>query len=72
MSAVAVVGIVFLVLVGIVVLTALKQSINIVQQGQVGVVQRLGEYRKTHEPGLVLIAPFVATLKININRSGEG
>jgi regulator of protease activity HflC (stomatin/prohibitin superfamily) len=63
MSAVAVVGIVVLVLVGIVVLTALKQSINIVQQGQVGVVQRLGEYRKTHEPGLVLIPPFVSTLK---------
>jgi regulator of protease activity HflC (stomatin/prohibitin superfamily) len=63
MSAVAIVGIIVLVLVGIVVLTALKQSINIVQQGQVGVVQRLGEYRKTHEPGLVLIAPFVATLK---------
>jgi regulator of protease activity HflC (stomatin/prohibitin superfamily) len=63
MSAVAIVGIVVLVLVGLVVLNVLRQSINIVQQGQVGVVQRLGEYRKTHEPGLVLIPPFVATLK---------
>src|SRR3954452_14969298 len=63
MSALGIVGIVVLVLVGIVVLSALKQSINIVQQGQVGVVQRLGEYRRTHDPGLVLIAPFVATLK---------
>jgi len=30
-----------------------------VQQGQVGVVKRLGEYRLTHEPGLVVILPFV-------------
>ena len=36
---------------------------NIVQQGQVGVVKRLGEYRRTHEPGLVIIAPFVDTLQ---------
>ena len=37
--------------------------INIVQQGEVGVVKRLGEYRKTHEPGLVIIAPFVDGLQ---------
>src|SRR5689334_4260215 len=63
MSAVSIVGIVVLVLVGIIVLTALKQSINIVQQGQVGVVKRLGEYVKTHDPGLVLIPPFISTLQ---------
>jgi regulator of protease activity HflC (stomatin/prohibitin superfamily) len=45
------------------VLTALKQAINIVQQGQVGVVKRLGEYVKTHDPGLVLIPPFISTLQ---------
>ena len=39
------------------------QSVNIVQQGQVGVVKRLGEYRKTHEPGLVIILPFVDSLQ---------
>ena len=38
-------------------------GVNIVQQGQVGVVKRLGEYRKTHEPGLVIILPFVDTLQ---------
>jgi regulator of protease activity HflC (stomatin/prohibitin superfamily) len=37
--------------------------INIVQQGQVGVVKRLGEYRRTHEPGLVVVAPFVDSLQ---------
>jgi len=50
-------------LVLIVVLTALKGMINIVQQGQVGVVKRLGEYQRTHEPGLVVIAPFIENLQ---------
>jgi regulator of protease activity HflC (stomatin/prohibitin superfamily) len=63
MSGLAIGGIVVLVLVGIIVLTALKQAINIVQQGQVGVVKRLGEYVKTHDPGLVLIPPFISTLQ---------
>src|SRR5437588_11073222 len=52
-----------LALVVIVLLVALKGMVNIVQQGQVGVVKRLGEYQRTHEPGLVLIAPFVSTLQ---------
>jgi len=43
----------------IAILSGLAQMINIVQQGQVGVVKRLGEYRRTHEPGLVIIAPFI-------------
>ena len=37
--------------------------VNIVQQGEVGVVKHLGEYRKTHEPGLVIITPFVDSLQ---------
>ena len=46
-------------LVLLVLLRALRGMINIVQQGEVGVVKRLGEYRKTHEPGLVVLAPFI-------------
>lgn len=47
----------------LVVLYALRGMINIVQQGEVGVVKRLGEYRKTHEPGLVILAPFIDSLQ---------
>jgi regulator of protease activity HflC (stomatin/prohibitin superfamily) len=47
----------------LVMLVALRGMINIVQQGQVGVVKRLGEYQRTHEPGLVVIAPFVDSLQ---------
>ena len=47
----------------VILLVMLKNMINIVQQGNVGVVKRLGEYRKTHEPGLVIIAPFIDSLQ---------
>jgi regulator of protease activity HflC (stomatin/prohibitin superfamily) len=52
-------GLVVLGLVVIIALATFKSMVNIVQQGQVGVVKRLGEYRKTHDPGLVIVMPFV-------------
>jgi regulator of protease activity HflC (stomatin/prohibitin superfamily) len=65
-TAIALAGVVGLAVVGLVVVVlilALRQMVNIVQQGEVGVVKHLGEYRKTHEPGLVVIAPFVESLQ---------
>jgi regulator of protease activity HflC (stomatin/prohibitin superfamily) len=56
------VALVLAVVIVFVLLLALKRMVNIVQQGQVGVLKRLGEYRKTHEPGLVIIAPFIDSL----------
>jgi regulator of protease activity HflC (stomatin/prohibitin superfamily) len=58
----AVIGFIILGLVVLVLVIGLKGMVNIVQQGQVGVVKRLGEYRKTHDPGLVVIAPFIDKL----------
>jgi regulator of protease activity HflC (stomatin/prohibitin superfamily) len=63
MSVASVIGLSVLGLVLIVLLVALRGMLNIVQQGQVGVVKRLGEYRRTHEPGLVIIAPFIDSLQ---------
>ncbi|MCU1427731.1 MAG: hypothetical protein JWL83_1731 [Actinomycetia bacterium] len=63
MSSAGIAAIVFLAIVVIVALTALRQSINIVQQGTVGVVKRLGEYRNTRDPGLVIIPPFISSLQ---------
>jgi regulator of protease activity HflC (stomatin/prohibitin superfamily) len=40
----------------------LRNTVNVVQQGSVGVVKRLGEFRRIHEPGLVIIAPFIDAL----------
>jgi regulator of protease activity HflC (stomatin/prohibitin superfamily) len=63
MSNASIVALVVLALVVVVLLSSLRSMINIVQQGQVGVVKRLGEYRRTHEPGLVVIAPFIDALQ---------
>ena len=46
-----------------VLLFMLHKMVNIVQQGEVGVVKRLGEYRRTHDPGLVIIGPFIDSLQ---------
>jgi regulator of protease activity HflC (stomatin/prohibitin superfamily) len=62
-SAASVVGLAVVALVVVVLLVALRQMVNIVQQGEVGVVKHLGEYRKTHEPGLVIIQPFIESLQ---------
>lgn len=62
-NVVATVGLVALALIVVLLLSALRQMVNIVQQGQVGVVKRLGEYRKIHEPGLVIIAPFIDSMQ---------
>jgi regulator of protease activity HflC (stomatin/prohibitin superfamily) len=40
----------------------LRNTVNLVQQGFVGVTTRLGEFRAIHEPGLVVIAPFIDKL----------
>jgi regulator of protease activity HflC (stomatin/prohibitin superfamily) len=62
-SVTGLIGLVIVALVVIVLVAALRQMVNIVQQGEVGVVKHLGEYRKTYEPGLVIIAPFIETLQ---------
>jgi regulator of protease activity HflC (stomatin/prohibitin superfamily) len=63
MSETSIVALGVLALLVLVVLVQLRRMVNIVQQGQVGVVKRLGEYRRTHAPGLVVIAPFVDSLQ---------
>ncbi len=40
----------------------LRNTVNLVQQGFVGVTTRLGEFRAIHEPGLAIIAPFIDKL----------
>jgi regulator of protease activity HflC (stomatin/prohibitin superfamily) len=58
-----VIGLAVVALVVVVLVLALQQSVNVVQQGEVGVVKHLGEYRKTHDPGLVIIVPFLESLQ---------
>jgi regulator of protease activity HflC (stomatin/prohibitin superfamily) len=56
-------SVVVAVLIVLILIVMLRNMVNIVQQGEVGVVKRLGEYRRTHEPGLVIIGPFIDSLQ---------
>ena len=51
-------GIVMVVLIAIIIFTVFKE-VRIVPQGYKWVVQRLGKYQQTLEPGLTLIIPFI-------------
>src|SRR5262249_15552162 len=64
MSTLSIAGLVVVGLIVIVLLAALRSSINIVQQGQVGVVKRLGQYRHTKEPGLAITVPVADNLTL--------
>src|SRR6188768_4198406 len=47
------------IIVGIFVLSVLFRSIRIIPQATAGVVERLGRYHKTLEPGLNILVPFI-------------
>ena len=64
LSTITIGGLIVLAVIVLALLATLKAAVNIVQQGQVGVLKRLGQYRKTHEPGLVVILPFIDTLQL--------
>jgi regulator of protease activity HflC (stomatin/prohibitin superfamily) len=61
---VTIVGIVIVAVLALVVVFLLGQMVNVVQQGYVGVVKRLGEFNAIHNPGLVIIRPFVDHLEL--------
>src|ERR687886_695518 len=52
-------GLIVLLALGFVVLVVVMRSIRIVPQARAGVVERLGRYHRTLEPGLALLVPFV-------------
>src|ERR1019366_8355904 len=62
MDSAAIAGIVVLILIILIIVFALnllRSVVNLVQQGSVGVVKRLGGFRGIPDPGLVLIMPFI-------------
>ena len=55
-----------LIVVGVVVLFALGvavRAIRIIPQARAGVVERFGRYRRTLEPGLVIVTPFIERVR---------
>ncbi|OYX51663.1 MAG: hypothetical protein B7Y93_09285, partial [Micrococcales bacterium 32-70-13] len=52
-----------LIVVGIFVIVVILRSIRIVPQAYAGVVERLGRYQRTLQPGLNILIPFIDRLR---------
>jgi regulator of protease activity HflC (stomatin/prohibitin superfamily) len=55
-------GLIVTVILAIVVLLVVLRSVRIVPQARAGIVERLGRYSRTLDPGLTLIVPFIDRL----------
>jgi regulator of protease activity HflC (stomatin/prohibitin superfamily) len=55
--------IIALVVIAVVVILVVFRAVRVIQQGNVGVVKRLGQFRAIREPGLIFIAPFFDALQ---------
>ncbi|HXA30124.1 MAG TPA: SPFH domain-containing protein [Candidatus Angelobacter sp.] len=55
--------IIALVVIAVIVVIVAARSVRVIQQGNVGVVKRLGQFRAIREPGLIFIAPFFDALQ---------
>ena len=59
----------------LVVLIILAKTVKVIQQGSVGVIKRLGQFKTVHDPGLVFLAPFIDTMQVvdvrEVPRTGD-
>ena len=58
-----VVALIVIAVVAVIVLFVLARTIRIVPQARAGVVERLGRYHRTLNPGLAIVVPFIDRLK---------
>jgi regulator of protease activity HflC (stomatin/prohibitin superfamily) len=49
--------------IGLIVLIAIARTVRIVPQASTGIVERLGRYHRTLEPGLHFLVPFIDRLR---------
>jgi len=56
-------ALIVLIVVAVVVLVTLSRAIRIIPQARAGVVERLGRYQRTLDPGLALVIPYVDRVK---------
>jgi regulator of protease activity HflC (stomatin/prohibitin superfamily) len=57
------VGLIVVLVVAVVVLAVLARTIRIVPQARAGVIERLGRYNRTLNPGLAIVVPFIDRLR---------
>jgi regulator of protease activity HflC (stomatin/prohibitin superfamily) len=58
---------IFLVLPAVVILLMLAKSIVIIRQAEKGIVERLGRYKETLDPGLRVLIPFIDALRARVD-----
>jgi len=56
-------GLIVLLVVAVLVLVVLARTVRIVPQARAGVIERLGRYSRTLNPGLALVVPFIDRLR---------
>src|ERR671939_296534 len=56
-------GIIVLLVVAAFVLLALARTIRVVPQARAGVIERLGRYSRTLNPGLAIVVPFIDRIR---------
>ena len=54
---------VIVVVVLIIVITTVAKSVTVVRQAEAAVVERLGRYQKTAQPGLIFLVPFIDRIR---------
>ncbi len=58
---------ILLLILAVIVVLALSKTVRIIPQGRVSVVERLGKYRTTLDPGLNLLVPFIDKVRYTID-----
>ncbi|MBA3298448.1 MAG: SPFH/Band 7/PHB domain protein [Thermoleophilaceae bacterium] len=56
-------GLIVLIVIAAVVLLTIAQGVRIVPQARAGIVERLGRYHRTLDPGLAIVVPYVDRVK---------
>src|SRR5215216_6523757 len=56
-------GLIVLIVIALFVLFVAARSIRIIPQARAGIVERLGRYQRTLDPGLTILVPFIDRLK---------
>ncbi|MGI9080853.1 MAG: SPFH domain-containing protein [Thermoleophilaceae bacterium] len=56
-------GLIVLIVIAAIVLLTIAQGVRIVPQARAGIVERLGRYHRTLDPGLALVVPYVDRVK---------
>ena len=65
-------GVIALIVILVVAVAILFRALKIVRQFERGVVERLGRYKETLDPGLKFLVPFIDSLAVKVDMRERG